>query len=316
MFVTIASLQQPTFHSEFSWSRKPGQSIVSYVTQELDRRVQFVSDRLNLSAELTINDYVDSQCLFFTLPEFFWNVPWASADTEEELLQLSSCYLEQLPGSIAELIKWLPLNDYGKVVLVAGTCASLIKVEDSQGECFEVVNSVLLASNFKFLDDGFPELSMWPKRHVSGIDFGSHVGSDETYWYFQLSDNLKVKVRKLSSALSEHNTAQGYGPVFFNSMIEQCPFSINVCLDYAQLEESERDEELEQVEAKIDFLIACGMSFDQNRQYPPSVQFALRNDGMGKGRCQFAKVSDGRISHEVDAVKVEDTLHVVQLELS
>ncbi|MGL6246485.1 hypothetical protein [Pseudomonas sp.] len=316
MLVTVASLQHPTFYSEFSWSRKPGQSMTAYVSQELDRRIQFVSDRLRVAAATVIDQCPNSHCLFFTLPEFFWNVPWNSVQSEEELLELSTAYMDRMPECMEQLMKWLPQEQYGKVVLLAGTCANLIKVGEGDAAYFDVINYLMASSNFKLQSDGRPELSMWPKRYVSGIDFGEYVDSEDGYWFFQLSENVRVKVKDFSSTIAEHHSAQGYGPVFSNTLIPECPFSINLCLDYAFLESGQRDDELEAVDSTIDFLIACGMDFEEGKRYPDSVRFAVRNDGMGEGQCQFAEVASGKITHLVPSMIIEDTLHLVVMDLS
>ncbi|WP_256735578.1 hypothetical protein [Pseudomonas sp. dw_612] len=290
--------------------------MTDYVSQELDRRMQFVSDRLEVAAKAAIDQRPDSECLFFTLPEFFWNVPWSSAQREEELLELSMAYMDRMPDCMEILMNWLPVNQYGKVILLAGTCATLIKVGEGQAAYFDVINYVMTTSNFKVLSNGTPEMSMWPKRYVSAIDFGQYVDSAAGYWFFKLSDNLKIKVKGVSSTVAEHNSLDGYGPVFSNTLIAQCPFSINVCLDYAVLENGQRDDELEKTDSKIDFLIACGMDFEDGKRYPDSVRFAVRNDGMGKGRCEFAEVESGRITGLAPSVVVEDTLHLATLDLS
>ncbi|KAF2390847.1 hypothetical protein [Pseudomonas frederiksbergensis] len=316
MLVTIASLQQPTFHSEFSLPRKPGQYMTEYVSQELYRRMQYVSGKLEVAAKAAIDQRPDSECLFFTLPEFFWNVPWSSAQHEDDLLEHGMACMDRMPECMEVLMNGLPVDRYGKVVLLAGTCATLIKVGEGADAYFDVINYVMTTSNFKVLNDGSPEMSMWPKRYVSGIDFGKYVDSADGYWFFKLSDNVTIKVKDVSSTVAEHNSANGYGAVFSNTLIAQCPFSINVCLDYAVLENGQRDEELEKIDSKIDFLIACGMSFEDGKRYPDSVGFAVRNDGMGAGSCQFAEVKAGRITHLVPSVIVEDSLHFATLDLS
>jgi hypothetical protein len=316
MLVTIASLQQPTFHSEFSLPRKPGQYMTEYVSQELYRRMQYVSGKLEVVAKAAIDQRPDSECLFFTLPEFFWNVPWSSAQHEDDLLEHGMACMDRMPECMEVLMNGLPVDRYGKVVLLAGTCATLIKVGEGADAYFDVINYVMTTSNFKVLNDGSPEMSMWPKRYVSGIDFGKYVDSAGGYWFFKLSDNVTIKVKDVSSTVAEHNSADGYGAVFSNTLIAQCPFSINVCLDYAVLENGQRDEELEKIDSKIDFLIACGMSFEDGKRYPDSVRFAVRNDGMGAGSCQFAEVKAGRITHLVPSVIVEDSLHFATLDLN
>lgn len=316
MLVMIASLQQPTFHSEFSWSRKPGQTITDYVIQEIDRRVQFVSDRLETAAKTALEQRPESECLFFTLPEFFWNVPWSSVQSEEELLELSTAYIDNMPHALERLMRWADRERFGKIVLLAGTCATLIKVGEGQESYFDVINYLLASSNFKFRSDGLAELSAWPKRYVSDIDFGYNVDRIEGYWFFELSNNVVVKVRDVSSVVAEHRAAESYGPAFINTLIPACTFSINLCLDYAVLENGERNDELENIHSKIDFLIACGMFFDEGQRYPDSVQFAVRNDGMDEGGCEFAEVESGRIIRLLPSTIIEDTLHLAVLEVN
>lgn len=315
MLIAIASLQQPTFHSEFSWPRKPGQSMTEYVSQELDRRMQFVSDRLDTAAQAAQEHFPGHTCLFFTLPEFFWNVPWHGVRNEEELLEFGWACMDRMPECMELLMSWARLETHGKIILLAGSCATLIKVGEGQDAYFDVVNYLLSVSNFNFRNDGLPELSMWPKRHVSGIDFGQHASSEDGYWFFKLSENLTIKVKSLSSVAAERNSAGSFNPAFSNTLIPGGAFSLNLCLDYTVVEAGERDQELEAIGSKIDFLIACGMSFQEGPIYPQSVQIAARNDGMGEGRCEFARVVGGAITQLLPAVVIEDTLHLVSVEL-
>ncbi|MHC8318304.1 hypothetical protein [Pseudomonas sp. LB3P31] len=315
MLITIASLQQPTFNSEFSWPRKPDQSMTDYVSQELDRRVQFVSDRLDTAAQAAREQYPGSACLFFTLPEFFWNVPWESVRSEDDLLEFGWACMDRMPECMDRLMSWARQETHGKVILLAGTCATLIKVGEGEDAYFDVINYLLSVNNFNFHSDGSPELSMWPKRHVSGIDFGSHVKSENGYWFFKLSDDLSVKVKNLSSVAAEEHAAGSYNSAFYNTLIPGVTFSLNLCLDYSVLEEGERDQELETLGSKIDFLIACGMPFIEEKSYPQSVRFAVRNDGMGDGSCEFVRVEEGRITSVVPSIIIEDTLHLAAVEL-
>ncbi|MCK1793664.1 hypothetical protein [Pseudomonas violetae] len=315
MLIAIASLQQPTFHSEFSWPRKPGQSMTDYVSQELSRRMQFVSDRLDTAAQAAQELYPDRTCLFFTLPEFFWNLPWDSVRNEEELLEFGWACMDRMPECMELLMSWARVETHGKIILLAGSCATLIKVGEGQGAYFDVVNYLLSVNNFNFRNDGLPELSMWPKRHVSGIDFGEHASSEDGYWFFKLSEDLTIKVKTLSSVAAEQNAAGSFNSAFSNTLIPGVTFSVNLCLDYTVVQAGERDQELEAIGSKIDFLIACGMSFQEGPIYPQSVQFAARNDGMGEGSCEFARVEAGAITQVLPAVTIEDTLYLISVEL-
>jgi hypothetical protein len=128
MLLSIASLRQPTFNPQFSQLRAPGQSITDYVVSELDARVEFVRRKIRIAAKAAAADHDGSECLFFTLPEFFWNIPWREVDSEDELHELTTAYLEKVPAYISSLMKDLPVERYGKIVLLAGSCATLVEV--------------------------------------------------------------------------------------------------------------------------------------------------------------------------------------------
>jgi hypothetical protein len=252
---------------------------------------------------------------FFTLPEFFWNVPWREVDSEEELQELTTAYLNEVPQYVQSLMSDLPTEQYGKIVLLAGSCATLIKVGEGGDSYYDVINYLLSITNHNYKASGTPLMSMWPKRYVSGIDFGVNVGFVDGYWLFQLSDEVAVKVKDKSSVVAEHSYWENYGEAFVNSIVPNCPYSINMCLDYYALKENERDKELELSGAKIDFLIACGMSLDADKLHPTSLQFAVRNDGMGRGECEVVKLEAGLIVDDVVSVLVDDTIYLAAVQL-
>jgi hypothetical protein len=309
MLLTIASLRQPTYKPQFFELRGPGQSITDYVSSELNARVEYVRRKIRIAAKAAATDHDSAECLFFTLPEFFWNIPWREVDSEEELQELTTAYLDKVTESVFALMKDLPVERYGKIVLLAGSCATLIKVGEGESSYYDVINYVLAISNKEYEVDK-PLMSMWPKRNVSGIDFGQHVSSEAGFWYFKLFDEFVVKVRDTSSVSAEHSYFAGYDDLFINSLVPGCPFGINLCLDYAVLREGQRDEEVEIPEVKIDFLIACGMSFDDNKQHPISIQYAIRNDGMGSGECEVVKLENGVIIADVPAQEIDDNIYL------
>ncbi len=309
MLLSIASLRQATFNPPFSQLRAPGQSITDYVISELDVRAEYVRRKIRIAAKAAAADHDGADCLFFTLPEFFWNIPWREVDSEEELHELTTAYLEKVPAYVSSLMKNLPAERYGKIVLLAGSCATLIKVGEGEESYYEVINYLLTITNKEYEAD-IPLMSMWPKRHVSGIDFGQHIGNEDGFWFFRLFDEFVIKVKDYSAVSAEHSYFDGYDGLFINSLVAGCPFGINVCLDYAVLKERERDKEVEIPEVKIDFLIACGMAFDYRKQHPIGVQYSIRNDGMGQGACEVVKLEDGRIVGAVATVEIDDNLYL------
>ena len=312
MLVSIASLRQPTFKVLNHRRRAPGQSVVDYVKSEFDARAEYVRQKIVLAATTAREDHNGTACLFFTLPEFFWNVPWSEVGTEDELHQLNSAYLEHVPAYVTALVRDLPVERYGKIVLLAGSCATLIKVGEGDASYYDVINYLLAITNKEYQSD-IPLMSMWPKRHVSGIDFGRNIGTADGYWFFNLFGGVVVRVKTVSDVLAEHSYFGGYEALFINSLVIGCPFGINLCLDYAVLADGERDKEVELAGVKVDFLIACGMGLDYNKRHPSSIQFLVRNDGMGEGECEVAKLAAGKIIEVVPSVMVEDNLYLTLL---
>ncbi|MBK5378677.1 hypothetical protein JFT81_29070 [Pseudomonas sp. TH43] len=315
MLLSIASLRQPTFNPQFSQLRAPGQSITDYMVSELDARVEFVRRKIRIAAKAAAADHDGSECLFFTLPEFFWNIPWREVDSEEELHELTTAYLEKVPAYISSLMKDLPVERYGKIVLLAGSCATLVKVGEGDASYYEVINYLLTITNKEY-EANIPLMSMWPKRHVSGIDFGRSVGNEDGFWFFKLFDEFVIKIKDDSDVSAEHSYFGGYQGLFINSLVPGCPFGVNVCLDYAVLKQGERDKEVEIPEVKIDFLIACGMSFDYDKQHPSAIQYSVRNDGMGSGACEVVMLKDGRIVDDIPSVEIDDNVYLSVIRVS
>lgn len=315
MLLSIASLRQPTYMQKPFELRRPGQSITDYVTSELNARAEYVRRKIRIAAEAATKDHTGAGRLFFTLPELFWNIPWSEVNSEEELQELTTAYLEKVTESVSSLVEDLPIERYGKVVVLAGSCATLIKVGEGESSYYDAINYLLVIANKDFESD-WPTISMWPRRHVSGIDFGLHVGYEAGFWNFKLSGEFVVKVRETSSVSAEYSNGDDYYEDFLtNSLVDGCPFGINLSLDYAQLKEGQRDEEIELPEVKLDFLIACGMSFDDYKKYPLSVQYAIRNDGMGNGECEVVKIENGVIGADVPALEIDGNIYLSDIQI-
>lgn len=314
MLVSIASLRHPTYMQKPVELRKPGQSITEYVTSELNARAEYVRRKIRIAAEAATKDKTGAGYLFFTLPELFWNIPWSEVNSEEELQELTTAYLNKVSESVSSLVEDLPTERL-KVVVLAGSCATLIKVGEGESSYHEAVNYMLVVTNKDF-DMNTPTVSMWPRRHVSGIDFGPHVGYEAGFWSFKLSRDFIVKVRETSSVSADYSDGYGYYEDYFtNELVDRCPFGINLSLDYEQVKKGQRDEEIENPEVKLDFLIACGMPFSDYRKYPLSVQYAIRNDGMGNGECEVVKVENGVIGADVPALEIDGNIYLSEVRI-
>ncbi|WP_426619315.1 hypothetical protein ACP3TY_04500 [Pseudomonas rustica] len=209
MLLSIASLRQPTFEPQFFELRAPGQSITDYVISELDVRAEYVRRKIRIAAKAAAADHDGADCLFFTLPEFFWNIPWREVDSEEELHELTTAYLEKVPAYISSLMKDLPMERYGKIVLLAGSCATLVKIGEGDASYYEVINYLLTITNKEYEAD-IPLMSMWPKRHVSGIDFGQHIGNEDGFGssgcLMSLSSRSRITVPSARSTVTLTDT--------------------------------------------------------------------------------------------------------------
>ncbi|WP_338524024.1 hypothetical protein NUH87_30750 [Pseudomonas batumici] len=143
------------------------------------------------------------------MPEFFWNVPWDEVKDEPEIWSLTEFYLTSLSGVVRELVRDLSIDKYGKVVVLAGTVATLAWVLNNSDPYYDAINYNLTTSNFKKVGDGEPEVLLWPKRNVSPIDFGTVNLNDfdrsrlpdwweqdrDNFWFFKLSVFLKIRVK-------------------------------------------------------------------------------------------------------------------------
>ncbi len=291
MKIYVASLRQPTASSELSEDRKDGDSIQEYAKKEISRRIVQLSTHIRKVAD-HINNSEKKHTIFFTVPEFYWNVKWGALRNEEELLQLTDYMMTHLSDALEHLMKELPESNYGPVVLLAGSLGVLIQLPDLN---YEAINYCLIANNFKKNGDGRYEMSMWPKRNTSHIDFGERITRRVDAHQVKLGDNVTVWVMRKNQTVAEHNTAEGYGDKLANNLVPGCPFSINLCLDYDLIKTPDRDSEVYEPQSCIDFLLSCGMGFSPEHVYPASVQFAIRNDGMDVGQIQYLPVQSGII---------------------
>ncbi|WP_405468624.1 hypothetical protein ACGTI2_09470 [Morganella morganii] len=311
MKVQVASLRQPTFYSELSGERFALQSIEQYAEQEIKRRLDLIYFNIQEAAANKPADTV----LFFTLPEFFWNIKWGVLKSHTELHQFTDYMMTHLSDRLDGLMKSLPAEKTGKVVLLGGSLAVLVKKASS--EYHEAINYALMTNNFKKTAEGDRfEMSMWPKRNTSHIDFGAKKEVYPEGYGFQLSDAVFVKVVKANETVAEHNTAGGFGAGMDNTLVEGCPFSINLCLDYGAVKFGERDNEAMEKKPKVDFLMACGMPTSPDHKYPASTQYAVRNDGMQRGETEFFAVSGGRISRVLKAATLNEQLTMVTLDIA
>ncbi|WP_118987511.1 hypothetical protein [Photorhabdus sp. CRCIA-P01] len=307
MHIQVAALRAITSERERHLpDRDPQQSITDYAQQHLLRRQTETEQALTALLQAKQG----SAPLLITLPEFFWNIRWDALKTTDELHRLTDYYLDQLSSRVSAIVDKFPADKYGQIVLLAGTVATL--VETAQKGTYEALNYALIAGN----RPAAPEISMWPKRYTSWVDFGSQVGESGDIIACKLADSLVVAVLKTSTSAPEHRSADAYGAWLANDIIKACPFSINICLDYTRLSTGEQQKNQQNQNSKIDFLLACGEKLYDSHSYPASVQYAIRNDGINPGEIEFFTVKNQHISQKIEPVFLTPGLATATLDIT
>ncbi|MCP1292173.1 hypothetical protein NK214_18475 [Chromobacterium sp. S0633] len=292
MNIYIGGLQCASGQNKDFPVRNKLQSVVEYTQACLSNSCQIVMDSISF-----VLKNKDRSCpLFFALPEFFWNIKWSDVYDINEISQLSDFYLDNLSDRVGLILRGMPADVFGKVILLAGTVATLIKTKEG---LYEPINYCLIVDNFSGVGGAPSTVSALPKRNTSSIDFGKPDVVDVEYYIANLSDSLHIPILNKSMVASEHNSAEGYGEKLNNRLLDGCPFSIDICLDYERLNFDEQKKSLMNANTKIDFLLACGMPINENHRYPDSVQYAVRNDGASDGKIEFFSVSKNRIFQKI-----------------
>jgi hypothetical protein len=307
MNIDIYGLKEITFDKQAATAER-GVALNEYLKDNLNKKLFLLEESLQIALNRTTGS-----TLFFTLPEFYWNIPWGYIYSEEELAIHFDFYFDKLTNLLNDLIDRLVNPRNKRIILIAGTVEILFKL-DSNLEDYEALNYCLVVSNAKD-KTGRNQISMWPKRYVSKIDIGQKYDEDDDYFYFNLSDNLNIKVVKKGSSSSEHNNEYKVGSQFDNTWIEGLPFSINICVDYRELSTGERNKELLSVASKLDFLIACGMPFSDTHVYPNTVMYAYRNDGYPSiAGIEVSTVRNGKLDKNIETIEVSSNLYHCTLE--
>lgn len=267
---------------------------------------------------------------FFTAPEFYWNVPFGDFVTEAELQVAGDICQAIVTNNVKTLISKFPASQYGSIVLLPGTIATLKATTDAvksdgspvDGTVYIASNHLTCTHNLPLNDNTYPRPAymIWPKRAVSWIDFidefvegytcqdgnqlmpnPAHPGLDNPIKHCLLSDKsgLEVRIERVSSSLAQSFDINGnlLSSKFNNRIVEDLPFGIDICLDYlvADLQRDPiRFKQLDEQEFKLDFLIAAGLGLrESNYATTPFIQYAIRNEGYAgtTGSTQVMKLS-------------------------
>ncbi|MBZ9601693.1 hypothetical protein [Phyllobacterium chamaecytisi] len=254
---------------------------------------------------------------FFTAPEFYWNVPFSDFLNEAELQVAGDICQGIVTNNVKTLISKFPANQYGNVVMLPGTIATLKATTDAvKSDGTPVGDTVYIASNhltcthnLPLNDSKYPRPAymIWPKRAVSGIDYidefvkrnrcgddgnelmpnPAHPGLRNPIMDCLLSkkSGLTVLIEHVSSSLAQSFDINGnlLSSKFNNRIVEDLPFGVDICLDYIEADvqrDPVRMRQLDEQNFKLDFLIAAGMGLStSNYANTPFIQYAIRNEG-------------------------------------
>lgn len=314
--VRVLNLQTPTFTPP-AQQRLASEDMKTYTQRVMQQKFALLRNALT---EGLPKKSADADLCYFVVPEFFWNVNWDAVQNEDDIKVFSNTCVVEVQKHVRALIALFPQEQYGKLALLPGSAQVLTKqlvdaiaapladdksVYDRDLPSYEALNYVLVIDNFSEANpDGSRPIAMWPKRNVSHIDFNAFRNTagkaievtkyDRGYWKVRLGP-FKILVLKQSTATAASLAGGKEFKGFDNDPLGGVPFGVDVCLDYLSAytdKDYTRRAQIEDTNYIIDFLIACGMTADPStHKYLPSVQYIVRNDGMGSGTCEIFKLS-------------------------
>ncbi|WP_296225954.1 hypothetical protein [Ralstonia sp. UBA689] len=329
-FARILNLQTPTYQPP-SNQREADEDIQTYVTRALNAKFDLLKNTLTQGLEAKTES---SDITYFVVPEFYWNVHWDAVKNEAELKAFSALCVTQVQQHVRNLIALFPREKFGKLALLPGTTQVVKKqlddaappapasgvasaIKDKDLPAYEALNYVLVIDNFsKSNPDGSRPISIWPKRNVSGIDFDTYKRTTVSkglrqYWKVNLGAFSILVLQKSGTTAAYYAQGKRFTG-FDNDPLGGVPFGIDVCLDYALAytdNEYLRMGQIEDTNYILDFLIACGMNWNPKHKYLPSVQYVIRNDGMGNGQCEIyalgSPASRNGISAREKTIKID-----------
>ena len=287
------------------------ESIETYLRRALDNRFALLYRAMVTAFQKHPPKEFDVS--FFTAPEFYWNVPFSDFLDGSELQAAADLCQKTVTQNARTLIAKFPASQYGTIVLLPGTIATVKQTKEAvKADGTPVGETTYLASNHLTcthnlpLDDTKyprPAYMIWPKRMVSHIDFGScdygddgllpnpaHLGKFNPFVTCALTTDgvmIPIKIEHVSSSRAQSFDTDGrlLSNRFNNKIVEDLPFGVDICLDYSSAsiqQDPVRISQLDEQNFKLDFLISAGMTLGiDNYANTPFIQYAIHNEGIG-----------------------------------
>ena len=164
MLIKIASLNVCTFYPFASSpsvdvelpDRGDDEKIEHYAERIFSEKVNVFKTGLSKAVN---NSQRKGECLFFSMPEFYWNLSPYAFWSKEDVAGAAEYYMDHIPDIITRVIEDYPVGDFGKIILLCGSAGTLIETEKN----YDAINYLLAIDNFNFNADGTHCLSMWQK---------------------------------------------------------------------------------------------------------------------------------------------------------
>jgi hypothetical protein len=293
------------------------ENIETYLKRALDNRFALLYRAMVTAFEKRSPKEFDVS--FFTAPEFYWNVPFSDFIKGDELHAAADLCQKTVTKNARTLIAKFPASQYGTIVLLPGTIATLKQTKEAVkadgtpvGEITYLASNHLTCTHNLPLDDPKyprPAYMIWPKRMVSSIDFGycgigtpllPNPAHSEPNRFVSCAltsggRNIPINIGHVSSSRAQSFDTNGklLSNRFNNKIVEDLPFGVDICLDYSSASvqsDPVRISQLDEQNFKLDFLISAGMPLQiVNYNKTPFIQYAIHNEGY-KGKTGLTEV--------------------------
>ncbi len=183
-----------------------------------------------------------------------------------------------------------------------------VDLKGSTNTVYEALNHLVCTHNLPIDDKKCPRPAymIWPKRMVSFIDYIDEANDGDCNvvadapnkpinpdkdnrviaCVLNTKNTLTVHIDQVSSSAAEilrTPVASRFRRIFQNNIVEDLPFGIDICLDYAAAsvqKDEYRIAQLDKREFKLNFQISAGMGLELGQyKQTPYIQYAIYYDG-------------------------------------
>lgn len=297
MKLTLASLQHgsaPMIRPAIFRARKESEDLLDYAFADLNAKRDYLEKNLRAAV---MHRHLDSQCTFFTLPAFYWNVYADCIRNEAECLQLTAFYMSSLQPTLNALMNVFDEASVWKIILLAGTVGLFIQNGDNADFAvhreFDFLNYLLMINNFNKIGASLNDTWMGPKRLRGDGDL-RYWGRGETPTGAPLVQPWRPNVRMTHDI--QQPAPGGYHDAIDYALLPGCPIALESGGDPRWLPFASGPGEIRERGAKILFLICCGEGPCSDPEGRAALQYAVCNDGDAGSKEAYEVVATGSVT--------------------